>query len=171
MKRKPVGYLIKFYFWSTVFFIEGLINLLRNKKQVQPILTVSTGVNLLDGDEAVLAPKPSQSEAMKNKAMLGLSAMPSNKKKKLVLGIITLIYLVLFGAVNTVYWVVVLIKLHPVLGMVLLYATYLLISYTICKMIYKYFKSGKYKMHSSIIINIWNEAKLKSEKKLQPQNI
>lgn len=171
MRKKTITYIIKFYFWTILFFIELVFYSFEKKKQ-EPVLTVvSAEINLLDGDEEKLAQKPSQAEAMANKAVLGFSAIPKGKKKQVVIAGIALVYFILFGIVNTVYWMTLIIKKHHVVGWVLLYATFAWIIYIALKQVYLYFKNKKYTQVLFLIQAKWFDAKIKAHKKLNLQII
>ena len=82
MKRNNIVYYTQFYFYSILFFIEGLIY---PTKKPEPVVPVPASINLLDEQEGKVLDKPSEAEAMANKAKLGFSAIPQKYKKKLLI--------------------------------------------------------------------------------------
>lgn len=166
MKKNILNYYIPFYFYSVLFFIQGLFS-----KRRQPIpAPVSSEINLLNEEESVLMKKPSQTEAMANKAMMGLSAIPKEHKKKIIIGIILTVFFILFGVVNFIYWSIVIIKKYNIVGLVLLEGILVYITYLILNSIYNYLKNKKYQPIILMIQIIWHEATLKAKLKLGNTN-
>lgn len=146
-----------------LFFTEGVWLRIRNKK---PAL-VSTGINLLEEGEVKLTPKPSQADAMANKAKFGINQVPKEHRGKAIAGIVTTIFFMIFGIVDFIRLSVLLINAYPIIGWILLSALLAFILYRISKSIYWYFVDRRHMKISSLIKTIWNEAKIKAELKFQ----
>lgn len=166
MKKNLFNYYFKFYFFAVLFFIEG-VWLRSTGKYVAPSVPALPDENWLEEGEVKVSVKPPQAEALANKANLGLSQVPEKYRKYVVWGIILLVFFLLFGIVNFIYWSAVIIKAYPTVGWILLYSLCAYILYRIGKSIYKYFSEKKYHKLLTLIKIIWSEAKQKAEIKFQ----
>lgn len=163
MNKKTLIYYIQFYFWAVLFFIEGLYFLIKKPK---PTAQPSTEVNLLDDEEAKLAKKPSSAEAMANKARLGIAYLPKKDRKKIIIGIMLMVFFLLFGIANFIYWNTVIIKKYNIVGWVLLSGILTYLFYLFFISAHSYLKNKKYMPFIFTIQVTWYNAKNKSGMKL-----
>lgn len=126
----------------------------------------STEVNLLEEEQGVLIKKPSQMEAMANKAMLALAHLPKEHKTKIILGILLIVFSLFFAVINYIYWGVVIINKYNAIGWILLIGVLSYTAYVFYKSVYLFFKNKKYGPPFLTIHEIWCRAKHAAELKL-----
>lgn len=166
MKKLFIG--IRFYFFAVLFFIQGIWNKIFNSTTyITPQENASGEINLLNDGEINTTPKPSSIDAIGNKAKAGFSQIPEEHKGKLVWIVTVIVFFLLFGIANFIYWAYVIIKAYQIVGWFLIGITCSFISYKISKGVYKWFKEKRYLALALSISIIWEEAKLKSQLKFQ----
>lgn len=165
--------IVRLYFFTVLFFIEGLWIRIRNKKPKENFVTITEpeGVEWLEEGEVKMTPKPSQADAMANKVKFGLSQVPKEHRWKVVLGISLSIFFFLFGIIDFIIRLTALINAHPIVGWVLLDLLCGCILFIIARGVYKYFKEKRYYKITSVIKIIWAEAKNKAELKFTIKTI
>lgn len=154
---------VRLYFFTILFFIEGCWLRIR-KKDVKIIVLLPEEGDWLEESEAKVTPKPSQADAITNKAKFGLSQIPKEHRWKAIIGIGLSIFFFLFGIVDFIIRLTALINAYPIVGWILLDLLCAFILFRITRGIYKYF--ADYKIIPEIKI-IWDEAKNKAELKFK----
>ena len=152
---------ILIYLFTVIFFLRGLwlwlTSGIKIAKKVQPAQP-SSEINLLDEGEINLTAKPSQAQAMANKAKFGFGQMPKEHKGKIVAGGIAVVFFILFGIGSFIYWSGVIISAYPTVGYILLSVLLGYILLRILKSIPK---------HVATINQIWKDAKHEAKLKFK----
>lgn len=157
----------RFYFFVILYFIEGIWNKIIGKKKIIPAPLPPDGEQWLEEGEVRITPKTSPMDAMAHKASFGLSQIPKEWRTGIICAIVTMIFFLLFGIGNFIYWAVIIIRAYPIVGYALVTGIIIFILYLIGRYIYLYFKYKKYQKITSAITVIWNEAKVKAELKFK----
>lgn len=166
MLRWSLLYWVRFYFYAISFFVHDAFYFKHRNKTPAVLSEGPAVINLLDDGEAVVMQKPDPAAAMANKAKLALSAISKDIKTKLILGIIIVVFFMGWGVVSSFYCLITTIVKYPLIGWFLLGGVLSYFVYRILHSIYMYFKLKKHHAVLSIIKELWQEAKLKSDKKL-----
>ena len=157
---------LRYSFFIILFFIEGIWNRTKKKKEVPVCLLPTDGdEQWLEEGEVKISAKPAKSDILGNQAKFGWSQIPKPYRKTVAWCASILIFFLLFGIVNFIWQAIFIIQDYPIIGWGLLDAICAYILFRIGKKIYKYFKEKKYSPYIIEVKIMWEEATLKSLKK------